>query len=448
MQGRPQNMVCVGIGQCGVQALNRVWYTLMKEHDLNFIGEMMQPAHQENTSILMHFQEHTTGKYTPRTLFIDSDDVPIEVLRTGKMKNFYGMHAFCSGGSSCANNYARGRYSAGRNILDDACDKYRTLLEDCDRVNSVLKINSFQGGTGTGLSNTLFEQAPIPKGVNSVSCDVVPSPFFSTATTNYYNVLFGLTESYIQFGTHFIFDNLSLYKKCILEDIEDINLTHINDILATCISGISCPMRFCGLNDGSNNLKKILTNLVPFPNLRMILSSATRFGSINYPVDYAIKSVELTCQVFKNHHRLCTPKLQDGTYLACNLQFRGQNEKSVLIKSIQRMYDLYEPKFTSWIPTPFRISTSWKPIVFSNDSVFKGTMNSCIMMSNNTIVSEILEIYGRNFEMLLEKRAFVHWYISQGMEEGEFAQCKESYDIISKSYHDVITGTGEFAINE
>lgn len=111
-----------------------------------------------------------------------------------------------------------------------------------------------------------------------------------------------------------------------------------------------------------------------------ILTTASRFGTVNYPVDYAINCTELTCQVFKDHHRLCTPKLQDGTYLACNLQFRGESEKSVLVKAIRRMYDLYEPKFTSWIPTPFRLSTSWKPICYSEDSVFKGTQNTCIMV--------------------------------------------------------------------
>ena len=68
IKGRPQNMVCVGIGQCGVQTLDRVWHMLMTEHKLNYLGEMIEPAQNENTSIMTHFLEHSHGRYSPRTL--------------------------------------------------------------------------------------------------------------------------------------------------------------------------------------------------------------------------------------------------------------------------------------------------------------------------------------------------------------------------------------------
>ena len=45
--------------------------------------------------------------------------------------------------------------------------------------------------------------------------------------------------------------------------------------------------------------------------------------------------------------------------------------------------------------------------------------------SNTTAISQAWGRLAVKFDMMYNKRAFVHWFVGEGMEEGEFSEARE-----------------------
>jgi tubulin alpha len=63
-----------------------------------------------------------------------------------------------------ANNFCRGHYTIGREIMDICLDKIRKLADNCSNPKAFLIYHSICGGTGSGFGSLLLERLSVDYG--------------------------------------------------------------------------------------------------------------------------------------------------------------------------------------------------------------------------------------------------------------------------------------------
>ena len=59
------------------------------------------------------------------------------------------------------------------------------------------------------------------------------------------------------------------------------------------------------------------------------------------------------------------------------------------------------------------------------------------LLSNSTAISDAWVGLATKFDMMFAKRAFVHWFVGEGMEEGEFMDARDSLAVLTRDYQEL-----------
>eukprot|EP00913_Durusdinium_trenchii_P003964 g3672.t1 len=213
---------------------------------------------------------------------------------------------------------------------------------------------------------------------------VIPSPKVSDTVVEPYNAVLSFHQLVENSDESFLLDNEALYDIC----FRTLKLTtptygDLNHLVSAAMSGVTCGLRFPGqLNC---DLRKIAVNLVPFPRLHFFMTGFAPLTSRGSQQYRALTVPELTQQMFDAKNMMCAADPRHGRYLTAAALFRG------------------------------RMSTK----------------------------EEMFKRVAEYFTAMFRRKAFLHWYTGEGMDEMEFTEAESNMNDLVSEYQQYQDATAE-----
>jgi tubulin alpha len=128
------------IGQSGVQIGNACWELFCLEHLIRPNGQFDQDAAHSpsSTGCDARFSETNQGKHVPRAVYADLEPTVVDEVRTATYRELFPPEQLIMWKEDAASNYAHGRYTAGKQIVDATINTIRKLAEKCWSVHGLL----------------------------------------------------------------------------------------------------------------------------------------------------------------------------------------------------------------------------------------------------------------------------------------------------------------------
>ncbi len=366
---------------------------------------------------------------------MDLEPGTMDSVRAGPFGQLFRPDNFVFGQTGAEDNCAKGYCTEGAELIDSVLDVVRMEAEGCDCLQGFQLCHSLGGGTGAGMGILLTSivRVEYPDRI-MVTFSVIPSPKVSDTVVEPYNVALSFHQLDENADECFLFGNEALYDIC----FRTLKLTtptygDLCHLVGAAMSGVTCCLRFPGqLNC---DLCRIAVNLIPFPRLHFFMTGFAPLTSRGSQKYRALTAPVFTQQMFGAMNLMCAADPRHGCYLTDAALFRGRMSTKEVDEQMLHVQNKNSSYFVDWIPNNIKASVC--------DIPPKGLKIAVSFAGNSTAIQEMFLRVVEYFAAMFRRKAFLHWYTGEGIDEMEFTEAVCNMNDLVSEYQQYQVATAE-----
>ncbi|CAN1226833.1 Tubulin beta chain (Fragment) [Linum grandiflorum] len=326
-------------GQCGNQIGAKFWEVICDEHGIDHTGKYSGDSELQLERINVYYNEASGGRYVPRAVLMDLEPGTMDSVRSGPFGQIFRPDNFVFGQSGAGNNWAKGHYTEGAELIDSVLDVVRKEAENCDCLQGFQVCHSLGGGTGSGMGTLLISKIreEYPDRM-MLTFSVFPSPKVSDTVVEPYNATLSV---------HQLVEN--------------------------------------AMWDAKN--------------------------------------------------MMCAADPRHGRYLTASAMFRGKMSTKEVDEQMINVQNKNSSYFVEWIPNNVKSSVC--------DIPPKGLKMASTFIGNSTSIQEMFRRVSEQFTAMFRRKAFLHWYTGEGMDEMEFTEAESNMNDLVAEYQQYQDATAD-----
>ncbi|THG02925.1 hypothetical protein TEA_013825 [Camellia sinensis var. sinensis] len=202
-------------GQCGNQIGAKFWEVVCAEHGIDPTGQYLGDSDLQLERVNVYYNEASCGRFVPRAVLMDLEPGTMDSVRSGPYGQIFRPDNFVFGQSGAGNNWAKGHYTEGAELIDSVLDVVRKEAENCDCLQGFQVCHSLGGGTGSGMGTLLISKIreEYPDRM-MLTFSVFPSPKVSDTVVEPYNATLSVHQLVENADECMVLDNEALYDIC------------------------------------------------------------------------------------------------------------------------------------------------------------------------------------------------------------------------------------------
>ena len=193
----------------------------------------------------------------------------------------------------------------------------------------------------------------------------------------------------------------------------------VNDLRRTWkpVSQFAVPYEPFPLVQLNADLRKLAVNMIPYPRLHFFMPGFAPLHSRQSLAFRSLTVAELTQQMFDSRNVMIACDPRKGRYLTFASMFRGNVSTKEVEDQMRIVQDKNSSYFVEWIPNNAKVAVCDVPP--------HGMKISATFIANNTAIQELFRRLLAQYVTMFRRKAFVHWFMEEGMDESQFEQVSD-----------------------